>query len=51
MEDIGALCYVSCVMIAPHVTMGRMFMDMFSDIENSKMVVVGEPILQRTYLP
>lgn len=37
---VGALCYVSLHMIAPHVTMGRMQMNMFADIENSQMVVV-----------
>jgi cysteine desulfurase NifS len=37
---VGALCYVSAHMIAPHVTMGRMQMNMFPDIENAEMVVV-----------
>jgi cysteine desulfurase NifS len=37
---VGALCYVSLHMIAPHVTMGRMQMNMFTDIENAEMVVV-----------
>jgi cysteine desulfurase NifS len=37
---VGALCYVSLHMIAPHVTMGRMQPNMFSDIENAEMVVV-----------
>ncbi len=37
---VGALCYVSLHMIAPHVTMGRMQMSMFPEIENSEMVVV-----------
>jgi cysteine desulfurase NifS len=37
---VGALCYVSFAMIAPHVTMGRMLINMFSDIENSEMLVV-----------
>ncbi len=37
---VGALCYVSLHMIAPHVTMGRMQIDMFSDIENAEMVLV-----------
>jgi hypothetical protein len=32
---VGALCYVSLHMIAPHVTMGRMQMNMFADIENA----------------
>ncbi|MFC2159463.1 IscS subfamily cysteine desulfurase [Actinomycetota bacterium] len=37
---VGALCYVSFGMIAPHVTMGRMFMNSFSDIGNSELIVV-----------
>jgi anaerobic selenocysteine-containing dehydrogenase len=37
---VGALCYVSFAMIAPHVTMGGMFIDMFSDIENAELIVV-----------
>ena len=37
---VGALCYVSLHMIAPHVTMGRMQMNMFTDIENAEIVVV-----------
>jgi len=37
---VGALCYVSAHMIAPHVTMGRMQMNMFPDIENAEIVVV-----------
>ena len=37
---VGALCYVSFAMIAPHVTMGRMLVNMFNDIENAEMVVV-----------
>jgi cysteine desulfurase NifS len=37
---VGALCYVSLHMIAPHVTMGRMQTNMFSDIENAELVVV-----------
>ncbi|MFC1901167.1 IscS subfamily cysteine desulfurase [Chloroflexota bacterium] len=37
---VGALCYVSLHMIAPHVTMGRMQTNMFTDIENARMVVV-----------
>jgi cysteine desulfurase NifS len=37
---VGALCYVSLHMIAPHVTMGRMQTNMFSDIENAEMAVV-----------
>lgn len=37
---VGALCYVSYAMIAPHLTMGKMLIDMFNDIENSELVVV-----------
>jgi cysteine desulfurase NifS len=37
---VGALCYVSFAMIAPHVTMGGMMINMFSDIENSNLIVV-----------
>ena len=37
---VGALCYVSYGMIAPHVTMGQMFINMFSDIENSELIIV-----------
>jgi len=37
---VGALCYVSLHMVAPHVTMGRMQINMFTDIENAEMLVV-----------
>lgn len=37
---VGALCYVSLAMIAPHVTMGRMQVNMFTDIENAEAVFV-----------
>ncbi len=37
---VGALCYVSLHMIAPHVTMGRTQTDMFADIDNAEMVLV-----------
>jgi cysteine desulfurase NifS len=37
---VGALCYVSLHMIAPHVTAGRMQMNMFADLENADLVVV-----------
>ena len=37
---VGALCYVSMAMIAPHVTMGGMFINMFSDLENAELIVV-----------
>ncbi len=35
---VGALCYVSFAMIAPHVTMGRMLINMFTDIENAELL-------------
>lgn len=37
---VGALCYVAFAMIAPHVTMGSMYVDMFSDIENADLIVI-----------
>ncbi|MEE9158453.1 MAG: IscS subfamily cysteine desulfurase [Gammaproteobacteria bacterium] len=37
---VGALCYVSFAMIAPHVSMGRMLINMFTDMENAEMLVV-----------
>lgn len=37
---VGALCYVSFAMIAPHVTMGGMLINMFSDLENAELIVV-----------
>ncbi len=37
---VGALCYVSYAMIAPHVTMGGMLINMFSDIEQAELIVV-----------
>jgi len=37
---VGALCYVSFAMIAPHVTMGRMLINMFTDIENAELLLV-----------
>ena len=37
---VGALCYVSFAMIAPHITMGGMLINMFSDIENAQLIVV-----------
>jgi len=37
---VGALCYVSFAMIAPHVTMGRMLVNMFTDMENAEMLIV-----------
>ncbi|UCF05912.1 MAG: IscS subfamily cysteine desulfurase [bacterium] len=37
---VGALCYVAYGMIAPHLTMGRMYMNMFSEIENAELIIV-----------
>ena len=37
---VGSLCYVSYGMIAPHLTMGKMLIDMYNDIENSELIVV-----------
>ncbi|MCJ7580973.1 MAG: molybdopterin-dependent oxidoreductase, partial [Candidatus Aminicenantes bacterium] len=37
---VGALCYVSFAMIAPHLTMGRMLTNMFTDIENAELLIV-----------
>jgi cysteine desulfurase NifS len=37
---VGALCYVSFAMIAPHLTMGRMLIDMYTDIEGADLLVV-----------
>lgn len=37
---VGALCYVSFAMIAPHVTMGGMEHYMFSDIEGAELIVI-----------
>ncbi len=37
---VGALCYVSFAMIAPHVTAGGMLINMFSDLENADLIVV-----------
>jgi len=37
---VGALCYVSFAMIAPHVTMGRMLINMFADMENADLLLV-----------
>ena len=37
---VGALCYVSFAMIAPHVTMGRMLINMYIDMENSELLFV-----------
>jgi len=37
---VGALCYTSFAMMAPHVTMGRMLINLFFDIENAETIVV-----------
>ncbi len=37
---VGALCYVSFAMIAPHVTAGGMMINMFSDVENADLIVI-----------
>ncbi len=37
---VGALCYVSFAKIAPHVTMGRMLVNMFTDMENSELLLI-----------
>ncbi|MCF6149547.1 MAG: IscS subfamily cysteine desulfurase [Candidatus Kuenenia sp.] len=37
---VGSLCYVSFAMIAPHVTLGGMLINMFSDLERSELIVV-----------
>ena len=37
---VGALCYVSFAMIAPHVTLGRMLVNMYTDMENADLLVV-----------
>ncbi len=37
---VGALCYVSFAMIAPHVTFGEMYVTMETDLENAELIVV-----------
>jgi cysteine sulfinate desulfinase/cysteine desulfurase-like protein/anaerobic selenocysteine-containing dehydrogenase len=37
---VGALCYVSFAMIAPHVTLGEMYISMDTDIDEAELVVV-----------
>ncbi len=37
---VGALCYVSFAMIAPHVTMGEMFSSMDTNIELAELIVI-----------
>ncbi|QWV91996.1 IscS subfamily cysteine desulfurase [Geomonas oryzisoli] len=37
---VGALCYVSFAMIAPHVTMGEMLTTMETDLEQAELIVL-----------
>jgi len=37
---VGALCYVSFAMIAPHVTMGEMLITMENDLEQAELIVI-----------
>lgn len=37
---VGALCYVSFAVLAPHLTLGRMLINMFTDIENSELILI-----------
>jgi len=37
---VGALCYVSYAMIAPHVTMGEMLITMETDLEQAELIVI-----------
>jgi len=37
---VGALCYVSFAMMAPHLTLGRTLTDMFTDLESAELIVV-----------
>ncbi len=37
---VGALCYVSFAMIAPHVTMGEMLIGMEADLEQAELIVI-----------
>ena len=37
---VGALCYVAYAMIAPHVTMGGMLINMDSDLEQAELIIV-----------
>jgi len=37
---VGALCYVSFAMIAPHVTMGEMLSTMETDLDQSELIVI-----------
>ncbi len=37
---VGALCYVSFAMMAPHLTLGRTLTEMFTDLESAELIVV-----------
>jgi len=37
---VGALCYVSFAMIAPHLTMGEMLITMETDLEQAELIVI-----------
>jgi cysteine desulfurase NifS len=37
---VGALCYVSFAMIAPHVTMGEMYITMEVDLEQADLIII-----------
>jgi len=37
---VGALCYVSFAVLAPHLTLGRMLINMFTDIENAELILI-----------
>lgn len=37
---VGALCYVSFAMIAPHVTLGEMYVSMETDLEQSELILI-----------
>jgi cysteine desulfurase NifS len=37
---VGALCYVSFAMIAPHVTLGEMYITMDTEIDSAELIVV-----------
>lgn len=37
---VGALCYVSFAMIAPHVTMGEMLITLETDLEQAELIVI-----------
>lgn len=37
---VGALCYVAYGMIAPHLTCGKMLIDMFNELDHADLIVV-----------